>query len=191
VLLAACATPPRATRVQPDAASGPSCIAALAARGVRTEAWQVPDRRCPVTTPVRAISGSRLTPSPGTACSMLLVWSDFEREIDRLARDITGAGLRATHSLGSYACRGMTGNAGRRSLHASGLALDVGGFTLADGTIISVERDWGRWNAKGRFLRAVARAGCRRFSAVLTPATDRFHRDHLHFDLGPWKICDA
>jgi hypothetical protein len=172
-------------------ATGRACVAALAGHGVRVEAWQVPDHRCPVATPVRSVSGSSLDPPPGTACGMLLAWTAFESEIDRLARDIAGSGLRATHSLGSYACRGMTGNAGRRSLHASGLALDVGGFTLDDGTVVSVERDWGRRDAKGRLLRAVALAGCRRFSAVLTPATDRLHRDHLHFDLGPWKICDA
>ncbi len=177
--------------MQPAVATGAACTSALAARGMRVEAWQVPDRRCPVTTPVRPVSGSTLSPPPGTACGMLLAWSDFEREIDKLARDIAGAGLRATHSRGSYACRAMTGNAGRRSLHASGLALDIGGFTLDDGTIVSVAQDWGRRDAKGRLLRAIARAGCRRFSAVLTPATDRFHHDHLHFDLGPWKICDA
>ena len=171
--------------------TGSACVAALAARGVRVEAWRPPDGRCPVSTPVRAVAGSSLAPAPGTACAMLLAWTEFEAEIDRLAREIAGAGLRATHHRGSYACRAMTGKAGRRSLHASGLALDVSGFTLDDGMLLSVARDWHRDGARGRLLRAIARAGCRRFSAVLTPRTDRLHRDHLHFDLGPWQICDA
>ena len=30
---------------------------------------------------------------------------------------------------------------------------------------------------------------CRRFSVVLTPNSDRFHQDHIHVDIGPWRKC--
>lgn len=190
--LAGCGGEPRARRTAPVVAGGPACVAALASHGVRTAPWPVPDRRCPVDTPVLALgSTSRLEPAPKTSCAMLLAWTAFEAEIDRLARSIAGAGLRSVQHYGSYACRGMTGNAGRRSLHASALALDISAITLTDGRVISVERHWRVRDARGQLLRAVAAAGCRRFSAVLTPRTDRFHQDHLHLDLGPWKLCGA
>jgi hypothetical protein len=190
-LAAACGGEPRTRRVTPEITSGAACVAALASQGISTAPWSTTDG-CRVDMPVIAVAGrSRLDPAPKTSCALLLAWTEFEGEIDRLARDIAGSGLRSVENFGSFACRRMTGNAGRRSLHASGLALDVSGLTLTDGTVISVERHWRVRDRRGRLLRAVAEAGCRHFSAVLTPRTDRFHQDHLHFDLGPWRICDA
>ncbi|MGB1082190.1 MAG: extensin family protein [Alphaproteobacteria bacterium] len=31
---------------------------------------------------------------------------------------------------------------------------------------------------------------CDYFQLVLNPNSDAAHRDHFHFDLGPWKSCD-
>jgi hypothetical protein len=122
---------------------------------------------------------------------MLFAWSTFEPLVDEMARRHLGSGLRSVQSYGSHACRRMTGNGARVSLHASGRALDIAAFELSDGERISVREHWESRDARGRFLRAVAKAACERFSAVLTPDTDSFHHDHLHVDIGPWKICDA
>jgi hypothetical protein len=179
-------------RVTVAVPTGPACEAALRAVGITLLPWAPGSRSCPVDTPVLA-PGPRphLTPALRTSCSLLYVWTTFEPEIDRLARRTMGAGLSTAVHYGSYGCRAMTGNARRRSLHASARALDIAAFELTDGRRISVKRDWRSRGPAAKFLHAVALAGCSRFSAVLTPLTDRLHDDHLHFDIGPWRVCDA
>ena len=69
------------------------------------------------------------------------------------------------------------------------MAMDVAGFELTDGTMISVKQEWGK-RGKGRdFLRAVAKDACGYFNEVLDPDSDRDHVDHIHIDLGRWKYC--
>ena len=120
---------------------------------------------------------------------MLVAWSEFEAAVDRAARDYLRSPVVAIRHFGSFACRRMTGNAGRLSLHAQARALDVAGFVLADGRVVTVERGWRGPRDQQRFLRAVAAAACRHFSVTLTPDSDRLHRDHLHVDIGPWRQC--
>lgn len=87
--------------------------------------------------------------------------------------------------MGSYACRNRNNVAGGRlSEHARGRAVDIGGFTLANGQRITVARDWGS-NPKGDFLRRIWRKGCGAFHTVLGPNADRHHHDHLHLDTSP------
>jgi hypothetical protein len=173
--------------------AGDACMTALAQRGIDVAVWPAPTSGgCAVEKPVMPAGiRPRLEPPPRVGCSMLFAWASFEPIVDELARRHLGAGLRSVQSYGSHACRRMTGNRGRLSLHASGKALDIGAFDLTDGERISVQEDWESRGARGRFLRAVAQAACERFSAVLTPDTDRFHQDHLHLDIGPWRVCDA
>jgi len=49
------------------------------------------------------------------------------------------------------------------------------------------------WNSEDPqvrgFLRALHRAACARFSVVLGPDANAFHRDHFHFDMGPGPYC--
>lgn len=136
-------------------------------------------------------SGISPTPPLQTSCALARVWASFEPEIRAIARRELAAELVRTLHMGSHACRRMTGNAGRASLHASARALDLAGFELADGTRVLVREHWHDRGPRGRFLRAVARAACRRFTMVLTPRSDRFHHDHIHLDLGPFAGCDA
>ena len=63
------------------------------------------------------------------------------------------------------------------------------GFTLADGTALTVENGWRGRPQQRAFLRAVRDGACERFDAVLSPDYNRAHSDHLHFDLGPDKLC--
>ena len=75
------------------------------------------------------------------------------------------------------------------TLDAQARALDIAGFVLADGRTITVLAGWYGRPDERRFLRAVAAAACRTFSVVLTPNSDRYHRDHIHVDIGPWRKC--
>jgi hypothetical protein len=172
--------------------SGPSCVRLLAERGIVSVPWQGGVSACPIDTPIRANAGAvaAFKPPVETSCAMLVAWSDFEAEIDRAARANLGSPVVAIRHYGSFACRGMTGNAGRASLHAQARALDVAGFALANGRVVTVIAGWRGRTDEQSFLRAVASAACRRFSVVLTPDSDRFHQDHFHVDIGPWRKCE-
>ena len=102
---------------------------------------------------------------------------------------------RSTH-YGSFSCRDIGGRRGgegseRRSEHATANALDIAAFVLADGSTISVARDWSRGDddARARFLREVHDGACGLWSVVLGPDYNAAHRDHLHLDRGRSRAC--
>ncbi len=89
---------------------------------------------------------------------------------------------RVTH-MGAYSCRRMYGREeGRWSEHATGNAIDIGGFVLSDGRTVSVLRDWDGDTDEAAFLRAVRDGACPVFATVLSPDYNAAHRDHFHFD---------
>lgn len=177
----------------PPPPTNPACMADLAGAGVGFSPWpSAPGGACAVEMPlVLERSGFALVPPVQTACAMASAWAAFAPEVDRIARIETGSGVAAALTAGSWACRAMTGNRSRPSLHASGRAIDIVGFVLTDGRRIAIERDWYRRDGAGRFLRAVGRAACEHFQVVLGPPADSFHRDNLHVDIGPWKMCQV
>jgi len=122
------------------------------------------------------------------SCGFVVAFDRFEQEALRpLARRYFGQELKAIDDIGVYSCRAT--RTGRESEHARGLAMDIAGFDLEDGRRILVKAEWGRRDNSGAFLRAVAGAACRYFNVVLTPDSDRDHLDHIHIDLGPYKLC--
>lgn len=93
-----------------------------------------------------------------------------------------GGGVKEVRVAASYACRTRNHQKGARiSEHGKGRAIDVAGFTLRDGSQISILRDWGK-GRDGRALKQMHRAACGTFGTVLGPESDRFHQDHFHFD---------
>ncbi|MEJ2377612.1 MAG: extensin family protein, partial [Pseudolabrys sp.] len=68
------------------------------------------------------------------------------------------------HQIGSYACRDMVG-AGTHHIseHAFGNALDISGFTLADGRTITVKDGWHGSPAEQGFLHDVQLYACETF----------------------------
>jgi hypothetical protein len=120
----------------------------------------------------------------------LALW--LEHEVQPAAMEILGQKVTAIESWGSYACRNIVGNphwSGRRSQHAIANALDIGGFTLADGRRVSVRRHWRSEGTEGRFLRAVHARACSYFRAALGPEYNAAHHDHFHLDRGPFSRC--
>ena len=86
--------------------------------------------------------------------------------------------------------------------HDGGLAIDVGYFRSADGTALNVERDFAARRgerpcapgppprdatAESIALRRIVCDGleAKLFHLILTPAYDRTHRDHFHFEVTP------
>ncbi|MFD1033609.1 extensin family protein [Sphingomonas hankookensis] len=110
------------------------------------------------------------------------------------ARQILGSEVVRIDSYGTYVCRGIIGggprSAGRVSEHGLANAVDIGGFTLADGRRIVLERDWNSADPQVReFLRIVHRSACKRFVTTLGPDYNAAHRNHFHFDMGGRPLC--
>jgi len=124
-------------------------------------------------------------------CAMAAALYVWEREVVApAAAKHLGSEVRRIEHIGAYACRRIEGSGtGRPSQHATGNAIDVAGFRLADGRRISVARDWSGDPAERAFLRAVRDDSCRLFRAVLSPDYNAAHADHFHLDMGPYTIC--
>lgn len=121
------------------------------------------------------------------AMAALILW---ERQVLAPAAERYGEKLTAVRHLGTYSCRNTDHRReGRRSEHATANAIDIAGFTFADGSSIRVTKDWKEDGAKGRFLREVRDGACRAFNVVLSPDYNAAHRSHFHFDMGRWIIC--
>ena len=95
-----------------------------------------------------------------------------------------GARVVEIKQISAYSCRGMNGNSRAHiSEHAFGNALDIAGFTLADGRHVSVKDGWRGMPEEQGFLRDVQAAACQQFSTVLAPGSNVYHYDHIHVDL--------
>ncbi len=124
-------------------------------------------------------------------CKQALAVSIWERQVvQQAAFDTFGQAVVGIDHYGSYACRRMYGQDDAPvSEHASANALDVASFRLADGTVISVQKDWSDTGAKGRFLRTVRDGACQVFLTTLSPDYNAAHHDHFHLDMGGLAKC--
>lgn len=101
-----------------------------------------------------------------------------------------GLPVQRIEHFGSYACRNVYGRPdATRSRHATAEAFDVAGFVLADGRRIRVLGDWTEGTDAARFLHDVRDGACGFFDGVISPDHNAAHRDHLHFDRGPYRFC--
>ncbi len=125
-------------------------------------------------------------------CPMAAALFYLERDvIQPAARAHFGQDAIAADHYGTYACRNRNSlPAGRRSEHARANAMDIAGFTLTDGTRITVLEHWHGGGAKQAFLRDVHRGACGIFQGVIGPDSDAAHANHFHLDLGAWDFCD-
>jgi hypothetical protein len=120
----------------------------------------------------------------------------LEKVVQPAAMARFGQPVVELRTMGTYSCRRMNngGASARMSEHAFANAVDVGGFRLADGSIVSVLKGWNGGLEEQNFLREVHAGACRNFATVLGPGV-AFHHDHLHFDLarhgrrGDRSIC--
>jgi hypothetical protein len=172
------------------------CRAALAGAGFETEALAAVDGPggCGYDNGVELTRSA--TPYSGTvaaSCGMAAGVAIWERDVvmpaarRHLHQDVTRIELAGA----PYQCRPIAGRRDHRlSEHAHANAIDIGGFTLADGRVLTVKDGWRSQSVADRaFLRAVRNGACPVFQAVLSPDYNRAHHDHLHFDLGRDKLC--
>ncbi len=110
-----------------------------------------------------------------------------------------GQKVASVNVFGAYSCRPIDNEVGARlSEHAFGNAVDVAGFTLADGRTLQYVRDWkSSGSQEAAFLHEAHAGACQYFTTVLGPGSDVFHYNHIHLDLanhgatntGPRRIC--
>lgn len=150
----------------------------------------LPQAGCPISNSVRIqASAVRFNGSFLATCPLAVAYALFERHgLQPAAQAVYGQPVVRIEHYGSFACRNI-GSSNRRSQHASANALDIAGFHLADGTRITLARDWQGSASEQRFLREVRDSACRFFNATLGPDYNAAHRDHFHLDMGRARIC--
>ena len=136
---------------------------------------------------VREVAGISLSQESTIDCGTakaLKTW--VERSAKPELRSF-GGGLKRLRVAAHYACRTRNNQPGAKiSEHGKGRAIDISGFILNDGSEISVLRGWNEAKTK-RAMRAMHKGACGPFGTVLGPNSDRFHRDHFHFDTARYR----
>jgi hypothetical protein len=135
-------------------------------------------------------TSSRIGKPFSLSCRAAVSLALWERHVlAPAAQSHYGQKVATLEHFGSYSCRNVYGRANAtRSQHATAEALDIAGFVLEDGQRIRVLKDWAE-GENAAFLREVRTGGCRFFDAVLSPDYNAAHRDHFHFDRGPYRAC--
>lgn len=125
----------------------------------------------------------------GPTCPMAAAITMWETQIvQKAAEKHLDSAISKIQQAGIFSCRNIAGSK-RRSQHAHANAIDISGFTLKNGSTISLLRDWGKDTPAGRFLQDVRNGSCDIFSGVLGPEYNKAHANHFHLDLGPYSIC--
>ncbi len=169
-----------------------ACPAVMTGEVTATALPPIADGQCKLQSPLSleaVMANGRSIPlnAPATTdCGMATALPGWVENVDAylMARDNTQI---ETLNIGTaYACRNVNNaREGNLSFHAFGDALDVIGFTLADGRTITVETAWTGTDAEGsRIIRFAHDAACAHFTTVLGPEANALHHDHLHLDLG-------
>lgn len=176
--------------------SRPLCTATLASQAIN--ASPIPDK--PFVDGCGWRNGVRLSVAGGArlnvdrlTCEMAAATALWvQHAVQHAAETHLKARVATVQLMGGYSCRNIIGSKlwkDFRSQHATANAIDIAGFVLTDGRIISVKRHWTDRGAEGQFLRAVHRGACRYYRVVLGPDYNAAHHDHFHFDRGYLKSC--
>jgi hypothetical protein len=135
--------------------------------------------------PVAAFGPVAVKPAATLACPIVSVLDRWLADsVQPAAQRWFGARVVEIKQISAYSCRGMNGNSNAHiSEHAFGNALDIAGFTLADGRRISVKDGWKGMPEEQGFLHDVQASACQQFTTVLAPGSNVYHYDHIHVDL--------
>jgi hypothetical protein len=190
----------------PDA--GARCLAALSVMQVEAVAAAGPIDQaagCAIDNPVRlrrlqvrARKGVAITfaDEPLIACRFALGYAEWIGEVVApLIAGRLGADIRTIRTGPGFECRNVNRSAsGKKSAHASGLAIDMDQILLADGRNLVVG-DASAADAAAALL-ALRRSACGWFTTVLGPGSDAAHASHIHVDLQQhgrsdrYRICE-
>ena len=131
---------------------------------------------------VRSVSGIPLSQEAVIDCTTAKALKTWVNNGVKPAIGTTGGGVAQIRVAAHYACRTRNNQPGAKiSEHGKGRAIDISGFRLRDGSEITLLQDWNR-RGTGAMLRKMHTRACGIFGTVLGPDSDRFHKDHFHFD---------
>lgn len=121
-----------------------------------------------------------------TNCQLASALPGWVEAVDGYAQAMLDSDVAEIATGTGYMCRNRNNASdGFTSEHGFANAVDVMGFTLADGRRIGVEQNWLPAGApEGRLLRLAHDAACGDFTTVLGPEANGEHHDHIHLDLG-------
>ena len=178
---------------RPEFASLGACLDALADTDLSWRRVNDIDGRgeCGVKGAVRVTGGHGVNYSqPMTlTCEMAYRMAEYHDDVVQpLADDHFDMPVTGMETISGYSCRNIRGT-NRLSQHGLGKAIDIRGFTLANGRRIALPAAWNAGGSAERFMNDLHEEACDRFSVVLGPDADAAHRDHFHFDVGPHKYC--
>ncbi len=140
---------------------------------------------CGIAEPVSItrVNGIPLTQAATVDCDTARAFERWLREAAVPAMQRHGGGIARVRVAAHYACRTRNNRPGARiSEHGRGRAIDISGFTLANGETVHVLRNF-RSGPYARALQQMHRGACGIFRTTLGPGSDRFHEDHFHYDL--------
>jgi hypothetical protein len=184
------------------------CVKRLSALGVNVQAENAPhdnNDACFVAMPIRIKhltaryglgSGIQFPNQPLIDCRLA---EPLARWLGEVVAPVFAANfsspLTAVRTGPGYECRNRNHEeTGKISAHAIGLALDIFGFELANGQIVSVESK--NDPVSEAVLRTIRIAGCGWFTTILGPGSDAAHANHLHVDVlqhgsdNRYRICE-
>ncbi len=188
--------PPTPKADAPSAASeADTCLAGLRAAGFEIEPAEPPqaaNELCRIETPVRlkavpvptkAEAVVRLANQPILACRFAGPFGYWIGDlVAPLLVGIKGSDLKAVQTGPGFECRNRNrATTGKLSAHAQGLAIDIAGFELANGTTLRIKPEPD--TAPDPALAALRKAACGWFTTILGPGSDEAHHDHLHVDI--------
>lgn len=144
---------------------------------------------CGVRNPVkiRSVSGIPLSTEAVMDCTTA---NALAKWVDNGLKPAVGSykgGVTRINVAAHYVCRTRNNQAGAKiSEHGRGKAIDISGFRMGDGSTITLLKGW---NAKGdgKRLKKMHKRACGIFGTVLGPNSNRFHRDHFHFDTAAYR----
>lgn len=146
-------------------------------------------RGCGVADPVAvtSVAGVALSTPAKIDCGTAKALNSWVEKSVKPAVGRLGGGVSKLTVAAHYACRTRNNRKGAKiSEHGKGRAIDISALTLQNGKRITVLDGWGR-GVEGRILRKVHKGACGPFGTVLGPNSDKYHRDHFHFDTARYR----
>lgn len=145
-------------------------------------------RGCGIEAPVRvtSVSGVMLSRPATMDCTTAKALKTWIKQGAQPALAKRG-GVKSLNVVAHYACRTRNNQRGAKiSEHGKGRAIDIAGMTAGDGSQITLLKGWNS-RRDGPALKQMWRAACGPFGTVLGPESNRFHRDHFHFDTARYR----
>lgn len=176
-------TPSRAPAIIGPAERGLCGVRAI--EGRRLPRITSSTRGCGIAEPVSVTSvhGIPLSRPARVDCDLARAFAEWVDDSLVPAVGRRGGGVAQIRMIGDYSCRTRNSQRGARiSEHGRGMAIDIAGYQLVNGDVVTVENHWRR-RPHSRDLHDMYEQACDIFRTTLSPDADRHHQDHFHFDL--------